>query len=131
MTEIPCLVVVSCAFVAYIAFTNSNIKLRAQRFLSSITNSLEIVVEVPFKLPRGSFNDPDVMLAGKFQSTSESPVLLADENVERNGSKEREPAKRIESIIHEQILETRIRIKSCLKMASTIKIRWISRILNN
>ncbi|KAK1352126.1 Protein STICHEL like [Heracleum sosnowskyi] len=133
------------AFVAYIAFTNSNIKLRAERFLSSITNSLEIVLrrnvevrivllpeddpcinserqvalvdpmvkehetQVPFKLPRGSFNDPDVMLAGKFQSTSESPVLLADENVERNGSKEREPvvpAKRIESIIHEQRLET-------------------------
>ncbi|XP_074382556.1 protein STICHEL-like [Apium graveolens] len=133
------------AIVAYIAFTNSNIKLRAERFLSSITNSLEIVLrrnvevrivllreddpcinserqlalvdpmvkghetQVPFKLPRGSFNDTDVMLAGKFQLTSESPSLLVDENDEINGSKERDyvvPAKRIESIIHEQRLET-------------------------
>lgn len=49
------------------------------------------------------------MLSGKFQSTSESPSLLVDENVEINGSKEKEPvvpAKRIESIIHEQRLET-------------------------
>lgn len=133
------------AFVVYIAFTDSNIKLRAERFLSSITNSLEIVLrrnvevrivllpeddpcinserqvalvdpmvkkhenQVPVKVPRGSFNDPDVMLAGKILSTSESPSLLVDENVVLNGSKEREPvvpAKRIESIIHEQRLET-------------------------
>ncbi|KAK1351381.1 hypothetical protein POM88_054402 [Heracleum sosnowskyi] len=42
--------------------------------------------QVPFKLPRGSFKDPDVMLAGKFQSTSESPVLLADENTAEKGT---------------------------------------------
>lgn len=49
------------------------------------------------------------MQAGKFQSTSESPSLLVDENVKINGATEREPvipAKRIESIIHEQRLET-------------------------
>lgn len=36
---------VAGGFVAYIAFTNSNIKLRAERFLSSVTDSLKIVLQ--------------------------------------------------------------------------------------
>ena len=35
---------VTGSFVAYIAFTNINMKLRAERFLSSITNSFEVVM---------------------------------------------------------------------------------------
>lgn len=136
------------AFVAYIAFGNRDIKIRAERFLSSITNSFEIVlrhnievriillpdgeisinserqialpdpmvqkqmhkIEEPLKVSRGSFNDSEGKLAGTFfESTAESPTLLVEGNGKMNGTKERKPVvpvQRIESIIHEQRLET-------------------------
>ncbi|KAK1402407.1 Protein STICHEL like [Heracleum sosnowskyi] len=134
------------AFVAYIAFTNNIIKLRAERFLGSITNSFEIdlrsssvevrmvllpdddpfinserqvvlvdpmvkehEIQVPQNLSRASFNDSNVKLPGNFQSISNSLHLLIDDNAEVNGTKERKPvvpAPRMESIIHQQRLET-------------------------
>ncbi|XP_073150102.1 LOW QUALITY PROTEIN: protein STICHEL-like [Henckelia pumila] len=129
-------------FVAHIAFGDSNIKTRAEGFLSSITNSFEIVLRhnvevkiilvpdsssekqmdkniainlenkstrsnitggnsdldlrhVPLKVSRGNFN------------VSEGHQIETSENT--SASKERKkdiPGRRIESIIHEQRLET-------------------------
>ncbi|KAL4556415.1 hypothetical protein LXL04_039066 [Taraxacum kok-saghyz] len=93
--------------VAYIVFRNKEIKNRAERFVSSITNSFEIVlhrniqvrivllsddvtpIEEPIKVPGGSFHDS----GSGSRSGSGSPVV---------GN----PVQRIESIIHEQRLET-------------------------
>nr|XP_017228502.1 PREDICTED: protein STICHEL-like [Daucus carota subsp. sativus] len=120
------------SFVAYIAFTDSNMKLRAERFLSSITNSFEVVMrgsnvevrivllpdddpfinserqlvlvdpmvkehetQVPQKLSRASLNDFNVDIPGNLQSTSRSL-----------STKPEVPAPRIESVNHEQQLET-------------------------
>ncbi|KAL8156090.1 hypothetical protein AgCh_001249 [Apium graveolens] len=134
------------AFVAYIAFTNSNIKLRAERFLSSVIDSFKIVLrsravevrivllpdddplidskvqvvlvdhmdkeretQVPQKLLRAGFNDPNVKLPGNFQSTSKSLPLMVNDDAELNETNERNPvvpSPRIESIIQQQRLET-------------------------
>lgn len=141
-------------FVAYIAFGERDIKARAERFLSSITNSFETVlqynVEVriillpddetslgrnqmdtaeeickerksifpnakdgysdigsrqePLKRSRG-FVDSDGKLGGTLQSAAGSPIPLAEGN-SKMSAKERNPMQRIESIIHEQRLET-------------------------
>ncbi|KAI3448389.1 hypothetical protein Pfo_005054 [Paulownia fortunei] len=135
-------------FVAHIGFGDRNIKTRAEGFLSSITNSFEIVlrhnVEVkmillpdslgqkqmdknivmnlenesirsniavgnsdldlcqePLKVSRGSFNVSEGHQMEPFESVAG--------NVNMNTSKESKPeipVKRIESIIHEQRLET-------------------------
>ncbi|XP_031103240.1 protein STICHEL isoform X2 [Ipomoea triloba] len=152
---------IDSVFVAHIAFRDNEIKTRAERFLSSITNSFENVlrrnVDVrlvllpeeensasstklialqdsspkqmdtssiinketticsnalgeysgldahhePLHASSGSFNDRDGKLVGGFESTSG--------NAKINSSKERIseiPVQRIESIIHEQRLET-------------------------
>nr|GMD48567.1 protein STICHEL [Ipomoea batatas] len=148
---------IDSVFVAHIAFRDNEIKTRAERFLSSITNSFENVlrrnVDVrlvllpeeensasstklialqdsspkqmdtssiinketticsnalgeysghePLHASSGSFNDRDGKLVGGFESTSG--------NAKINSSKERIseiPVHRIESIIHEQRLET-------------------------
>lgn len=140
-------------FVAYIAFGERDIKARAERFLSSITNSFETVlrynVEVriillpddeislgrkqmdtaeeisnerksfpnakegysdiglrqePLKRSRG-FVDSDGKLGGTLQSAAVSPIPLAEGN-SKMSAKGRNPMQRIESIIHEQRLET-------------------------
>nr|GMD40751.1 protein STICHEL [Ipomoea batatas] len=148
---------IDSVFVAHIAFRDNEIKTRAERFLSSITNSFENVlrrnVDVrlvllpeeensasstklialqdsspkqmdtssiinketticsnalgeysghePLHASSGSFNDRDGKLVGGFECTSG--------NAKINSSKERIseiPVQRIESIIHEQRLET-------------------------
>ncbi|KAI9107155.1 hypothetical protein K1719_021764 [Acacia pycnantha] len=126
--------------VVYVAFGDRDIKIRAERFLSSITNSMEMVlrcnVEVRIiHLPHGEGeNLPGIMQAGstmgserqikrdranKKGSHSSFPPLL-DENLQaiidssdftvgRNGVRENKqeiPTQRVESIIHEQRLET-------------------------
>lgn len=140
-------------FVAYIAFGERDIKARAERFLSSITNSFETVlrynVEVriillpddetslgrnqmdtaeeisrerksifpntkdgysdigsrqePLKRSRGV--DSDGKLGGTLLSAAGSPIPLAEGN-SKMSAKVRNPMQRVESIIHEQRLET-------------------------
>ncbi|KAG5525693.1 hypothetical protein RHGRI_032105 [Rhododendron griersonianum] len=140
-------------FVAYIAFGERDIKARAERFLSSITNSFETVlrynVEVriillpddetslgrnqmdtaeeisrerksifpntkdgysdigsrqePLKRSRGV--DSDGKLGGTLLSATGSPIPLAEGN-SKMSAKVRNPMQRVESIIHEQRLET-------------------------
>ncbi|KAL3538435.1 hypothetical protein ACH5RR_001801 [Cinchona calisaya] len=149
-------------FVAYIAFGDSDIKTRAERFHSSITNSFETVlksnVEVrivllpdgdayvsnlnpdtvlspgqkpmnatntlnrenmailstsadgysnldtcqeSLKVSRGSFNDSEDKLAANYE-TSAGNAKMSDRKERKSGV----PVQRIESIIHEQRLET-------------------------
>lgn len=108
--------------VAYIVFRDKDIKNRAERFVSSITNSFEIVlhrnIEVriillsddgptpnnpdslqqQLKVPGGSFHDSD----GIVNSRSGSPLVAKGRKPPKAGN----PVQRIESIIHEQRLET-------------------------
>ncbi|KAM7474466.1 hypothetical protein LguiB_021709 [Lonicera macranthoides] len=109
-------------FVAYIAFGNRDIKLRAERFLSSITNSFEIVLQRNIEVRIVLLTDGEVSMNSANQislpdslkpkqiDTSEEPVkVLIERNAQSNGSKERKsdnPVQRIESIIREQRLET-------------------------
>ncbi|XP_057738535.1 protein STICHEL [Arachis stenosperma] len=121
--------------VAYVAFGDGDIKLRADRFSRSITNSMEMVLrrnvdvriihlpdgvgETQVNMPRqaesaltsekeqrgGRGNGTDPLLDGNLQSAADSSDVLG----ERNGVTERRqdnPMQRIESIIREQRLET-------------------------
>ncbi|XP_023738140.2 protein STICHEL isoform X1 [Lactuca sativa] len=113
--------------VAYIVFRDKDIKSRAERFLSSITNSFEMVlhrnIEVriillsddgptpkpnpdslqePQKGPRGSFHDSDGKMSGIINSRAASPLVAKGRKPPKTGN----PVQRIESIIHEQRLET-------------------------
>lgn len=122
--------------VAYVAFGDGDIKLRVERFLSSITNSLEIVlrriVEVRIILLPDGEGENQVNPSGLKQATSalaskdeqrrvhmngaiaysslpQSAMGSSDIPTEGNGAKERRrdnPVQRIESIIREQRLET-------------------------
>lgn len=122
--------------VAYVAFEDGDIKLRVERFLSSITNSLEIVlrriVEVRIILLPDGEGENQVNPSGLKQAASalasedeqrrvhmngamsysslpQSAVGSSDIPTEGNGAKERRrdnPVQRIESIIREQRLET-------------------------
>ncbi|KAG6652329.1 protein STICHEL [Carya illinoinensis] len=138
--------------VAFVAFGNREIKCRVERFLSSITNAMEIVlrcnVEIRIillpdseasinivklvKLPEGlkkaetaaavdqerkavhpnpinGFSKRSLLLDGTYQSTSGSSDLTANGNGQTSSTRERRqeiPMQRIESIIHEQRLET-------------------------
>ncbi|XP_045818006.1 protein STICHEL isoform X1 [Trifolium pratense] len=110
--------------VAYVAFGDKDVKLRVERFLSSITNSLEIVlrriVEVRIILLPDGEGEKHVNLPGLKQSAStlasedeqrrdQSVMGSSDILTEGNGVKERRrdnPVQRIESIIREQRLET-------------------------
>lgn len=122
--------------VAYVAFGDGDIKLRVERFLSSITNSLEIVlrriVEVRIILLPDGEGENQVNPLGLKQAASalasedeqrrvhmngamsysslpQSAMGSSDIPTEGNGAKERRrdnPVQRIESIIREQRLET-------------------------
>lgn len=127
--------------VAHIAFNDSNIKTRAEGFLSSITNSFEVVlrcnVEVKLLLLHDSSGDKEssmnpenksnksssnveldlfqdsLKISGKSFKVSEGYSSKFAESVagKANGSTSRDsksgvPLRRIESIIHEQRLET-------------------------
>ncbi|KAK6121278.1 hypothetical protein DH2020_044981 [Rehmannia glutinosa] len=106
-------------FVAHIGFGDKNIKTRAEGFLSSITNSFEIVlrhnVEVKMILLPDSMNLENKtrsnIAAGNsdLDSRQMEPFLPTPKNPNTGASKESKseiPVKRIESIIHEQRLET-------------------------
>ncbi|KAA8545388.1 hypothetical protein F0562_020172 [Nyssa sinensis] len=63
----------------------------------------------PLKVSKGSFNGSEGKLAGTFQPAAGSPMPLVEGNDKIRGTKERKPEipmQRIESIIHEQRLET-------------------------
>ncbi|GJT10322.1 protein STICHEL [Tanacetum coccineum] len=121
--------------VAYIVFRNKDIKSRAERFLSSITNSFETVLRrnIEVKIILLSDNEttpdsgePDVPTNGLTQKqigstamddcsvsnshkeplmVSGSPLVLAEGSALK-GKKSGNPVQRIESIIHEQRLES-------------------------
>ncbi|KAG8364021.1 hypothetical protein BUALT_Bualt19G0082900 [Buddleja alternifolia] len=106
-------------FIAHIAFGDQYIKTRAEGFLSSITNSFEIVlrrnVEVkiillPDSLPQNQTDKKIVMNPETKSMRSISADLdLQMENANTGTSKEMKsniPVQRIESIIREQRLET-------------------------
>lgn len=105
-------------FVAHVAFGDRNIKTRAEGFLSSITNSFEIVlrhnVEVKMiLLPDSSSQkqtDKNVVINQDNKSTRSNTAVCNSDQMEPSVSKESKksdiPVKRIESIIHEQRLET-------------------------
>lgn len=103
--------------VAYIVFRNKDIKSRAERFLSSITNSFEIVlhrnVEVRITLLSDDVTtkkgQPVVPTNGLTQRQIESTDNLSNPDLHQEplkGRKVGNPVQRIESIIHEQRLET-------------------------
>ncbi|GAU14773.1 hypothetical protein TSUD_204220 [Trifolium subterraneum] len=122
--------------VAYVAFGDEDVKLRVERFSSSITNSLEIVlrriVEVRIILLPDGEGGKQINLPGlkqsastlasedeqrrghrngtvSYSSLSQSAMGSSDILTEGNGVKERRrdnPVQRIESIIREQRLET-------------------------
>ncbi|KAK9070730.1 hypothetical protein SSX86_011132 [Deinandra increscens subsp. villosa] len=102
--------------VAYIVFRDKDIKSRAERFVSSITNSFEIVlrrnIEVRIILltddgtnkPKQINGEP---INGLTQRNIESTSMDKCSNEEAlKGRKSGNPVQRIESIIHEQRLET-------------------------
>ncbi|KAL3613214.1 hypothetical protein CASFOL_042905 [Castilleja foliolosa] len=109
-------------FVAHIAFKNGNIKTRAENFLSSITNSFEIVlqtnVDVKLILPQDypgqnpTHENPTNM--GNKSMRSNKTISYSDLDSHQDSSststpengKPDAPLRRIESIIHEQRLET-------------------------
>ncbi|KAJ0574206.1 putative DNA-directed DNA polymerase [Helianthus annuus] len=100
--------------VAYIVFRDKDIKSRAERFVSSITNSFEIVLrrntEVRIILltddgtTEPNNGEPTNGLSqGKIEPTSMEKCSNEDALKGRKGGN---PVQRIESIIHEQRLET-------------------------
>lgn len=107
-------------FVAHVAFGDRSIKTRAEGFVSSITNSFEIVlrrnVEVKIILLPDSLGEKNNKLLSSSRAMSNSNCLNVYEGHEMAGnanprtskeeSKPDVPGKRIESIIHEQRLET-------------------------
>ncbi|XP_071698675.1 protein STICHEL-like [Rutidosis leptorrhynchoides] len=100
--------------VAYIVFRNKDIKSRAERFLSSITNSFEIVlhhnVEVRITLLSDDVTTPkngQPVVVPTAKSTSIDNRSHPDSLQEPiKFTKTGNPVHRIESIIHEQRLET-------------------------
>ncbi|CAA0814094.1 Protein STICHEL [Striga hermonthica] len=104
-------------FVAHIGFLDKSIKARAEGFLSSITNSFEIVlrhnVEVQMILLPESFGEKhtesnkNTSLPDLPETRQTKPVGPISEIPNTSTAKsEKFPGKRIESIIHEQRLET-------------------------
>ncbi|KAL6514730.1 hypothetical protein OROGR_020309 [Orobanche gracilis] len=94
-------------FVAHVGFVDRNIKTRAEGFLSSITNSFEIVlrhnVEVKMILSPDSVHkqkdkNVEANQVGPFEPASENPYT--------GSTKSGMPVRRLESIVHEQRLET-------------------------
>ncbi|GFP80438.1 protein stichel-like 1 [Phtheirospermum japonicum] len=103
-------------FVAHVAFEDGNIKTRAENFLSSITNSFEIVlqtnVDVKLIIPQDSpgqnpTHENISMRSNKTKSYSDldSHQDSSSTSTPKNGKSD-VPLRRIESIIHEQRLET-------------------------
>ncbi|KAL3620756.1 hypothetical protein CASFOL_035668 [Castilleja foliolosa] len=109
-------------FVAHVAFEDGNIKTRAENFLSSITNSFEIIlrtnVDVKLILPQDSpgqkptheipkniGNKSTRSNKTKSYSDLDSHQDSSGPNTPKNGMQD-VPLRRIESIIHEQRLET-------------------------
>ncbi|XP_062095413.1 protein STICHEL isoform X2 [Humulus lupulus] len=109
--------------VAYVAFADENIKVRAERFLSSITNSIEMVlrcnIEVRIIHLQGvevALNAASPMVSnrerkeadgnGAYHSTSGSSELLAEGDAQTSEPRQEIPMQRIESIIRDQRLET-------------------------
>ncbi|CAL9248908.1 unnamed protein product [Arabidopsis halleri] len=105
--------------VAYIAFGETDIKLRAERFLSSITNSIEMVLRRSVEVRIILLPETELLVVPhqtrKPEMTNKSghlntiTGLNAESDVEVGSSEESRsklPMQRIESIIREQRLET-------------------------
>ncbi|XP_047982222.1 protein STICHEL-like [Salvia hispanica] len=78
-------------FIAHVAFDDSNIKTRAEGFLSSITNVFEVVLRSNVEV--------------KISVVHRARPSVADVSTSEDGKSDL-PLRRIESIIHEQRLET-------------------------
>ncbi|XAR49192.1 DNA-directed DNA polymerase [Bertholletia excelsa] len=104
--------------IAYVAFDDKEIKARAERFISSITNSFEIVLQQNAEVriilfPEGetSINNgridtlPDSLARALKVSRGSSDDPEVGMNAKINGTKESFPGQRVESIIREQRLE--------------------------
>lgn len=105
--------------VAYIAFGETDIKLRAERFLSSITNSIEMVLRRSVEVKIILLPETELLViphqTRKPEMTNKSgnlnaiTGLNAESDLEVGSSEESRsklPMQRIESIIREQRLET-------------------------
>ncbi|XP_010502262.1 PREDICTED: protein STICHEL [Camelina sativa] len=106
--------------VAYIAFGETDIKLRAERFLSSITNSIEMVLRRSVEVRIILLPETELLVVPhqtrKQEMTNKSGHLnssIAGLNAESDAevgsseeSRSKLPMQRIESIIREQRLET-------------------------
>ncbi|XP_057808307.1 protein STICHEL-like [Salvia miltiorrhiza] len=91
--KLVCLSEMKGGFIAHIAFEDSNIKSRAEGFLSSITNVFEVVLRSNVEVKVSLLDNWKVRTSSADVSTSED-------------GKSDLPLRRIESIIHEQRLET-------------------------
>ncbi|KAI7726537.1 hypothetical protein M8C21_023229, partial [Ambrosia artemisiifolia] len=96
--------------VAYIVFRDKDIKSRVERFLSSITNSFEIVLRrnIEVKIILLSEDGPTANKGEPVVPTNGSTPIdnFSDPGSLKEGRKGGNPIQRIESIIHEQRLET-------------------------
>ncbi|KAI3810648.1 hypothetical protein L1987_20270 [Smallanthus sonchifolius] len=96
--------------VACIAFRDKDTKSRAERFLSSITNSFEIVLRrnIEVRIILLSDDGPSTNKGEPVVPTNGSTLIDNFSNPEslKEGRTGRNPVQRIESIIHEQRLET-------------------------
>ncbi|CAI0376833.1 unnamed protein product [Linum tenue] len=86
--------------VVYIAFIDREIKARAERFMSSITNSIEMVLRRNVEVKIILVSDADFLVNGSHQS---EPKTDGNDMKETGAGI---PMQRIESIIREQRLET-------------------------
>ncbi|KAL3843620.1 hypothetical protein ACJIZ3_001023 [Penstemon smallii] len=113
-------------FVAHIAFTDGNIKTRAEGFLSSITNSFEIVLRrnVEVKIIQPPDQNPTDKNTAMNQENKSSPSIIShdlgqeslrvskgsfdvsEDHQTEHENKSNIPVQRIEAIIREQRLET-------------------------
>ncbi|KAH0939635.1 hypothetical protein HID58_007096 [Brassica napus] len=102
-----------CILVAYIAFGDTKIKTRAERFLSSITNSMEMVLRRSLDVRILLLPETEPLVVpyqtGKPDMTNKVGDLHAAPDLGVGSSEEgrsKIPMQRIESIIREQRLET-------------------------
>ncbi|XP_076899169.1 protein STICHEL-like [Bidens hawaiensis] len=92
--------------VAYIVFRDKDIKSRAERFVSSITNSFEIVLRRNTEVRILLLTDDKPNNGEPTTGLTQRKTTSMEKCSNQEPSKGRNPVQRIESIIHEQRLET-------------------------
>ncbi|XP_076932029.1 protein STICHEL-like [Bidens hawaiensis] len=92
--------------VAYIVFRDKDIKSRAERFVSSITNSFEIVLRRNTEVRILLLTDDKPNTGEPTTGLTQRKTTSMEKCSNQEPSKGSNPVQRIESIIHEQRLET-------------------------